>query len=380
MARRRSPGRRSGDTWGFTLPAPRTLLAVGFAALSALLLWLVARLLAPFLSSLLTAGVLTLVLYPVHRWMMRVVRFPSTVSAAITTILLALCLLGPVVALGAVLAKESRTAYASVRAFMQSDMPRQLTEKLSRMPAELFPGLVDEEAMVLLQNRINTVGPDMLQLLAGTLTAGLNRTISHASMFLINLFVTMVAVFYFLKEGPNWMRHAKQTVPLSPQIWDLVTTRFEATLLAVVHGMVFAAAFFGAALAIGFKLAGVPLSAFFGMIAFFASPFPFIGPIVVWLPACVWLYVTGAASAAMGLLAYGAVLIFFVDNVLRPYIIGSIARLPVLFMLIAILGGLFAFGPLGLILGPVLLAIAMAVSGIYREIATGRRPGSALRS
>jgi predicted PurR-regulated permease PerM len=72
--------------------------------------------------------------------------------------------------------------------------------------------------------------------------------------------------------------------------------------------------------------------------------------------------------AALGLFVYGSVAIFLVDNLLRPMIIGSIARLPVLFMLLSILGGLLAYGPLGLFLGPVLLAIGMAVGGVYREI------------
>jgi len=378
MPSRRAPyGRRRSDRlgpghWGIAMQAPRTVLAAGFLTLSALLVWLVAHLLEPFVSSLLWAGVLTLAVYPAYRWFLRVSRFPPTLAAAVTTVSLALAVLGPAVVLGTVLAKESRTAYESVRMFMQGDMPKQFAERLSRVPAELLPALADEDAMVLLQDRINNVGADMLQLLADSLTAGLNRTIGHASMFLIKLFVAMVAVFYFLREGATWLRRARETVPLSPQIWDLVTTRFEATLRAVVHGMLFAAAFFGAALAIGFKVAGVPLAAFFGMLAFFTSPFPFIGPVLVWAPACFWLYATGSTAAALGLFAYGAVLIFAVDNVVRPYIIGSIARLPVLFMLIAILGGLFSFGPLGLFLGPVLLAIAMAVGGIYREIATTR--------
>ncbi len=82
-------------------------------------------------------------------------------------------------------------------------------------------------------------------------------------------------------------------------------------------------------------------------------------------------------ALAVGLLAWGGISIMLVDNVIKPYFIGKISRMPVLFMLIALLGGVTAFGPIGLFLGPVLLAITMAVGGIYREIGMRRREGDA---
>ena len=97
MARRRAgAGRRATDRpgpghWGFALPAPRTVLAAGFLALSAILVWLVARLLEPFMASLLWAGVLTLAVYPAYRWLLRALRFPPTLAAIVTTVLLAAC-------------------------------------------------------------------------------------------------------------------------------------------------------------------------------------------------------------------------------------------------------------------------------------------------
>jgi predicted PurR-regulated permease PerM len=103
------------------------------------------------------------------------------------------------------------------------------------------------------------------------------------------------------------------------------------------------------------------------------APIPFIGPLLTWLPACGWLYAHGLVPQAIGLLCWGGASIMIVDNVIKPYFIGTISRMPVLFMLVALLGGVTAFGPIGLFLGPVLLAITMAVGSIYRDIGHRRR-------
>jgi len=361
MARRRR--RRAAPV----LP-PKVVFGAAFILFTAALLVLIGKLLAPFVIPLLWAAVLTILVYPFYRWLVRRVGMNTSVAATVTTVLLAIAFIGPATVLTIRLAQESRDAYESLRQTMQAGGFASIVDRTVRGASSLLPGFLDEAAVKAVEDWLRQTWTSAAGSISGSLARGLNRAITNTSVFFVKGFVCFVAVFYFLREGEVWLRKLKGTVPLSRRVWDLVVVRFEETLLGVMHGMLLSAAILASLLAIGYKVAGVPVPAFLGMISFFVAPVPFVGVLVVWLPAVLWLYATGATMAALGLFVYGSVAIFLVDNLLRPMIIGSIARLPVLFMLLSILGGLLAYGPLGLFLGPVLLAIGMAVGGVYREI------------
>lgn len=342
----------------------------GFLLLSAVLLVLVWRMLAPFANALLLAGAFTIVSYPGYAWLSRVLRGRRTVAAALTTLFIAASLIGPVAFLLTVLARESRDAYDAIRGAMASGgLDATLDRAVHALAVWLPAGLHDEETVKAAETWLRDAGTSAFATLSVVTSRAMNRAIADAAGLLVKGLVMLIALFYFLREGDAWLARARAAAPLSPHVWDLVISRFRDTLRAVVHGMLLSAAILALLLAAGYKLTGVPVPAFLGMLSFFAAPIPFVGVLIVWVPSCGYLFLTGAVDRAWMLVGYGSVVIFLVDNLLRPAIIGSIARLPAFFMLIAILGGLIAYGPLGLFLGPVLLAIALAVGGVYREVA-----------
>ena len=352
--------------------SPRWLFTGGFLLLSAVLILLVARMLAPFAHAMLWAGAFTIVVFPAHAWLLRLLRGSRTIAAAVTTCLVAVALLGPVAFLVTLLARESRDAYDAVRAALASGtLDATLDRTVHAVVAWLPAGLRDEATVRAAETWLREAGTSAVASVSAILARAMNRVIADAGNLLVKGFVMLIAMFYFLRDGDRWLARMRNAVPLSPRVWDLVSARFRDTLRAVVHGMLLSAAILALLLAAGYRLTGVPVPAFLGMLSFFAAPIPFVGVLVVWVPACLYLFVTGAVDQGWTLVAFGTVVIFLVDNLLRPAIIGSIAKLPVFFMLIAILGGLIAYGPLGLFLGPVLLAIALAVGGVYREIAGG---------
>ncbi len=352
--------------------SPRWLFTGGFLLLSAVLIVLVAKLLAPFAHAMLWAGAFTIVVYPAHAWLVRVLGGRRILAASLTTTLVAVGLIGPVALLVTMLARESHDAYDAVRTALASGtLSATLDRSVHAVVGALPAGLRDESTVRAAENWLREAGTSAVASVSAGLSRAINRVVADAANLMIKGFVMLIALFYFLREGDRWLDRMRNTVPLSPRVWDLVIVRFRDTLRAVVHGMLVSAAILALLLAAGYRLTGVPVPAFLGMISFFAAPIPFVGVLLVWVPACLYLFVTGAVERAWVLVGYGAVVIFLVDNILRPAIIGSIARLPVFFMLIAILGGLIAYGPLGLFLGPVLLAIALAVGGVYREIAGG---------
>src|SRR6185503_3219853 len=161
---------------------------------------------------------------------------------------------------------------------------------------------------------------------------------------------------------------------LPPELRDLVGTRLRDTTRAVVHGMLLAAVSQALMLGAGFWIFGVPLPVLFGVAGFFVSLVPFVGAAMIWLPACLWLWLGHDDPVrAAGLFAYGAVLVSWVDNLIAPLVIGNDTRLPAYAMLLAILGGLYALGPLGLFIGPAVFAVGIAAADAYRGTVTRAR-------
>jgi predicted PurR-regulated permease PerM len=133
-----------------------------------------------------------------------------------------------------------------------------------------------------------------------------------------------------------------------------------ATMRGVVYGILGTAIAQGVLAAIGFWLAGVPAAPLLGLLTFFLSPIP-IGPPLVWAPAAFWLFSQGHTGWAIFLLIWGIAVVSSVDNVIKPLIISRGSNLPFILVLLGVLGGVFAFGFIGVFLGPTLLAIGFAL-------------------
>jgi predicted PurR-regulated permease PerM len=143
-----------------------------------------------------------------------------------------------------------------------------------------------------------------------------------------------------------------------------------------MYGVVAVAAVQGVLCGGMFWFLGVPAAALWGLVTIFASMVPFVGTAVVWVPGTVYLAVTGAWAKAIVLAVWGAAVVSSVDNFLRPKLVAGRVRLSGLAMFVAMLGGLQAFGALGIILGPVLFATAAAILALLRDTPSSHaRPG-----
>lgn len=128
---------------------------------------------------------------------------------------------------------------------------------------------------------------------------------------------------------------------------------------AVLTGVIFVAIIQGILCGIGFAVAGVPQPAFWGMIAACVAPIPFVGTALVWLPICLWLWLTGSTMVSVGLVLWCTLIVTGVDNVLRPFFLKTGIDASVVTLILAIMCGLYAFGPAGIFAGPVLVAVGI---------------------
>jgi predicted PurR-regulated permease PerM len=185
--------------------------------------------------------------------------------------------------------------------------------------------------------------------------------------FLVSFVIMLFTLFFLFRDGRRMHHMLRDLIPMDPRDQDAIVDRLYDTLTAVMRGMLGTAIAQGILTWVMLLALGVPYSAFLGVLAGFLSFIPLVGPAGVWVPCTIYLYASGAAGSALILLLYGGLVISMADNVLRPLLIGGQAQIPTIFLFFGILGGLQAFGFLGIFLGPVLLAIVVAFLKIYQD-------------
>jgi predicted PurR-regulated permease PerM len=156
-------------------------------------------------------------------------------------------------------------------------------------------------------------------------------------------------------------------IPMETPYKTHILGRLNQTLTAVVRGMFLTASAQGLLAGIGFAIAGVRFSVVLGFATAFLALIPFVGAAAVWAPVGIYLILKGAAYQGIGILLWGGLVVSMVDNFLRPYIVGEKAKLPIVFLFFGTLGGLQAYGPIGLLVGPLTVASVLAFAKIYSE-------------
>jgi predicted PurR-regulated permease PerM len=319
------------------------------------------KMVAGFMVAVLLAAIFAGMSYPFYRRLR--VAFGGRQNLASTVTILAL-LLGVVVPLSAFLAlvvSESVSLSQSVQTWLRSgpDRMQQLEATLARIPlvSRLIPQ--GEELVAQLSDLASRAGP----IVAGQAAAFGKGTLS----FLLQLFVCLYAMFFFLVDGPGILRQILYYIPLDADDEAQLLERFVSVTRATLKGSLLIGVLQGTLAGLAFWVCGVPAPAFWGTVMVVLSIIPAIGAAFVWVPAVIFLFATGESSNAIGLLAWCAVVVSTIDNFLRPRLIGRDARMSDLLILISTLGGISVFGALGFIVGPIIAALFVTVWHIYGD-------------
>jgi predicted PurR-regulated permease PerM len=199
--------------------------------------------------------------------------------------------------------------------------------------------------------------------LAGTFArAGVARGVDIAANFLnlaFNIFLMMTLAMVSMLYASALRDYTHIITGCPAEVIDRFVLSIRAALRAVLAGIIFVAVLQGTLCGIAFAVTGVPQAAFWGLLAAFIAPIPIIGTSIVWIPACLYLWFTGSTTAAVGLALWCIIVVAGVDNFLRPYFLQGGIAAPFVVVLVTVLCGLIAFGPVGLVAGPVLMAFAL---------------------
>jgi predicted PurR-regulated permease PerM len=183
--------------------------------------------------------------------------------------------------------------------------------------------------------------------------------------FFLHLFVMIYAMFFFLKDGSSILQKIFYYMPLRHEDEIRMLERFVSVTRATIKGSLLIGLIQGSLAGIAFYFAGIGGAAFWGTIMVVLSVIPGIGTALVWVPTVIYLYVIGSAVSATLLAIWCAGVVGTVDNFLRPQLVGRDAEMPDLLILIGTLGGLFFFGPIGFVIGPVVCGLFLTALDIY---------------
>jgi predicted PurR-regulated permease PerM len=178
---------------------------------------------------------------------------------------------------------------------------------------------------------------------------------------LVSVVLMLFVLFFVLRDGPRFANTLVRMLPIEPQLRGKLWRHLVEVTRAVFMGIGLTAVAQGVLLGIGFALAGLPSPLVFGVLAVLFALVPFVGPAILWIPAALWLLSQGQPYWALFLTAWGVVLVGSVDNFLRPMLISGRAEVPTLAVFIGVMGGLSAFGFVGLFLGPIVLGLLVAL-------------------
>ena len=349
-----SPG---GDTRFY-----ERLIAIAGLALLAVLLY---QILEPFFAPLAWAIFLGFLLQPAQARLTGWLRGRDSISAFLLTILVLLLFVGPLTALAIAFARQAADLAGLLQQWIGQQEARSLAD-LDHLPV-IGPALawLDQYAQVSAveaQAWMLQGGKHLLERLASLGGTAFLGAVGTVLSFTAMLFL----LFFFIRDGRAMARAAIDLVPLAPTRREELRERIAAVTHAVVLGTVVTAAIQGLLLGIGFAVVGLPAPVVFGVIGAVLSVVPFGGTALVWVPAVAVLLVQGRYVTAIVLAVIGMI-VSTVDNFLKPLLISGRAVVPTLAVFIGVLGGLVAFGMVGMFLGPVVIALALALVNFAQE-------------
>src|SRR5688572_2536307 len=344
-----------------------------FLASAAVVIYLCLLILRPFFGVAAWSTVLAITCYPVHqRLVSRTHR--ETMSALVTSVLMVLAVLVPLAFIGGVAVSQLLAIGDSLRdAFLDPEgVSRRATAAIAPL-TERF-GLDAGAIVAWASERINGWAAR-----AGEFTMS---AAAGAGGALLSFAFTAIGTFLLLRHGERLVATIPDLLPFERTQSEALLLRIRDVVHASIHGVAIIATIQGILCGAMFWLLGIPAASLWGLITVFASMVPFVGTAGVWVPGTVYLLATGAWAKAIVLAVWGAAVISSVDNFLRPRLVAGRVRLSGLAMFVAMLGGLKAFGALGIILGPVLFATAAAIVDALRGVQRSHafRPDAAKRA
>jgi predicted PurR-regulated permease PerM len=352
---------REGESSAITPRLRRALIALLLGLLAAAC----ALILRPFLAPVIWAMILAYASWPAYRRLRGSLHGFNTSAALLMTALMTCAVVLPMLWLMFLVQGELINAYKALSAYLTQG-PGVLSPLIRGIP---WLGNFLQEQLLRYSNDPTELGRQAVSWIQHWAVA-LAGVLGNIGRTVINAFLTGLTLFFFYRDGDTIVSQIRYVAGL---FFGDRLNRYAATAgvmtRAVLYGLLATAFAQGVVAGIGYRVVGLEGPALLGALTGVASVVPVVGTALVWLPVSVWLLATGSIWQGLLLAAWGAVLVHPVDNILRPLLISNTTRAPFLLVMFGVVGGLGAFGFVGIFVGPALLGIALT---IWREWAAGQ--------
>jgi predicted PurR-regulated permease PerM len=343
-------------------------LAIGFfLACFGVVVYFLYQVFLPFISVLIWGIVLTVIFFPLFTGILRRLRGRRTAAAFLTCLLILLLIVLPLTFLGVLITQQSIALYESaqqnagslgdVAARIQELQTRPAAQRILQL-ARAWMGSAEVDLPQLLRDAASAV--------SGFLMAAGPSLLRNVGEWFASFFLIFITMFFLLRDGPYLMETIKAANPLPHTIEEELFKKFEDVCYATFFGSLLTAFAQGLAAGLLFWMLGLPAPLFWGAIVSLVSLVPIVGAFLVWLPWAAYLLLAGQTTRGVLLLAIGGLVVSSIDNVLKPIIIRGRTDMHPLLVFLSVLGGLQAFGFLGILLGPLLVALFLTFLNFYQ--------------
>ncbi|NTU43614.1 MAG: AI-2E family transporter [Nitrospirales bacterium] len=316
----------------------------------------------PFLSPIAWAIVLSMVFYPLYAFLRNRVKWESLASL-ITLAVILLIILGPFSYLTLLLVNELKSISAHVESsgpgIMEGALQQPTIKAAIQWVTSIF-NITEADIDKTIMDNISNAGKEMV----GRITRNVADIMAVALHFVFMSF----AIFFLLKDGTKFLRRARDYMPFSEEQKDRLETQVQDIIISTVYGGVVVALSEGIMGVVSFAVFGIPSPVVWGIATAISSFIPLLGAFAVWAPVTVYLFVQGQVLSSIALGIIGLFGIIFFENILKPVIIGGRTKMPIVVIFFSVLGGIQLFGLIGLVTGPLVLAIFVSVVEIFRNI------------
>lgn len=324
---------------------------VFFFGLMGVVGYLVWEMIQPFVSALALAAIIVTICYPLYeRIVPKMPRQNETIGALITTIAVLVVVIIPLLFLASNLVNEAVSIYG----LANEDRVGFVTalEDVQTTVQQYAPG-IDLNISEYVKQATAWLASNVGAIFAGT----------ASTIFLF--FIAMIGSFYLFRDGPAFTKKLVIISPLPDDEDELILRRLATAVRSVATGTVFVALIQGTLTAFGLWLFGFERAILWGVIAAFGALIPSVGTSIIFIPAVLFLLFTGSYVSAIGLTIWGIMAVGLIDNLLGPYLMSRGNPLHPFMVLLAVLGGISVFGPIGFIVGPVIVSLFMVLLELY---------------
>lgn len=309
---------------------------------------------APYAYPIFWAAVIAVIVYPVYNWLNKTLRH-SGIAAMLTIIGVVFVILIPISGVLGLIVKQAIDLVSTVNQPNNLDLLQRFAETIVADPRfiNLF-GQID------IEQSLRDVSSAVGSLALSWLGRGAGNTLSA----FIGVFVMLYSLYYFLQSGKTWLKHLMRLLPFGDDNEKILYQKFVSTSKATLKGTLLIGGLQGTIGGLLFWIVGIPSAAFWGLVMIIFAIIPAVGTFAVWVPAAIILFATGQIWQGV-VLTTGGLVIGGIDNLLRPPLIGRDIQMHPILILFGTIGGLGLFGVSGVVIGPMIAAMFLAVVTMY---------------